>query len=190
MFYSALPETLLSCSKRNKPSPREWEAGERRDSADMAERKQIQRRLNEQVLERAAADPQWRQRFLEDPKTATAEFPEVQRFREMYETEAPPDAMPTQKEELRQLNRSFWEKVLERAAADPLWKQQLLDDPEATLRVADFPELERVEELRQSAETSWEAEVAGHVLTNPYQYTSRQEGFCCPFYTLKQTMYH
>jgi hypothetical protein len=163
----------------------------------MTERKQLQRRLNEQVLERAAADPQWRQRFIEDPETATVEFPEIQRFREMYEIEAPPDAMlTTAQEELRQLNRSLWEKVLDRAASDPLWKQQLLDDPEATLRVDDFPELKRVEELRQSAEFSGEAEVAGHVMpgssqvmTDPFQYTSMQKGFCCPFYTLKQTNY-
>jgi hypothetical protein len=163
---------------------------------DMEERKQLQRSLNEQVLERATADFQWKQQFIEDPETATAEFPEVHRFRETYEIEAPPDVMPTHKEELGQLNRSFWEKVLNRAASDPLWKQQLLDDPEATLSVDDFPELKRVEELQQSAEPSGQAEVAGHlmpgtsqVMTDPYQYTSMQKGFCCPFYTLKQTNY-
>jgi hypothetical protein len=86
-------------------------------------------------------------------------------------------------------------------STDPVWKQQLLDDPEATLSVEDFPELKRVEELQQSTQqTSWEAgvaehgrpnepEVAGHVMPNPYELTSRQQGFCCPFYTIRQTVY-
>ena len=88
----------------------------------------------------------------------------------------------------RQLHRSLTQKILDKAASDPQWKQQLIDDPEAAMRTANFPELKRVEELRQSAE------VAGHVLTNPYnvmtdpyRYTSLQQGYCCAFYTLAQT---
>jgi hypothetical protein len=99
------------------------------------------------------------------------------------------ESRPPTPEQLWQLNRSLTEKVLDRAASDPAWKQQLLDDPEAAFRAANFPELERVEEMRQSAETLREAEVVGHVGTDPYQYTSRQQGFCCPFYTLKPTNY-
>jgi hypothetical protein len=37
-------------------------------------------------------------------------------------------------EEYRQLHRSLTEKVLERTASDPAWKQQLLDDPQAVMR--------------------------------------------------------
>lgn len=73
------------------------------------------------------------------------------------------------------------------AGRDHLWKQQLLDDPQAVMRPDNFPEIVELEELRQSAETSREAEVVGHVGTDPYRYTSVQRGYCCPFYTLGQT---
>jgi hypothetical protein len=66
------------------------------------------------------------------------------------------EGMPTP-EEFRQLNRSLMEKVLDRAASDPAWKQQLLDDPEAAMRAAGFPEVQRVEEMRQSVGTPHEA---------------------------------
>jgi hypothetical protein len=149
---------------------------------------QLNRSLTEKMLDKAASDPEWKQQLLDDPEAATTGFPEAQRLRETYES-APPEAMPTPQEEYRRLQWSLWEKVLDRAASDPAWKQRLLDDPEAAFRAANFPELERVEEMRQSAQSSREAEVVGHVGTNPYEYTSRQQGFCCPFYTLKQTNY-
>jgi hypothetical protein len=47
---------------------------------------------------------------------------------------------PTTPEQLRQLNRTLMEKVLDRAASDPEWKRRLLDDPEAAITEADFPE--------------------------------------------------
>ena len=50
---------------------------------------QLQRRLNEQVLERAAADPEWRQRLIEDPETAMADIPEARQVREQYESARP-----------------------------------------------------------------------------------------------------
>ncbi|MDQ3834343.1 MAG: hypothetical protein M3315_12090 [Actinomycetota bacterium] len=97
---------------------------------------------------------------------------------------------PPTPEQSRQLNRSLTEKVLDMAASDPAWRQQLLDDPQAAMRAANFPELKRVEEMRQSMKTSPPAaEVGGHVMTNPYELTSRQQGFCCQFYTLGQTNY-
>jgi hypothetical protein len=44
--------------------------------------------------------------------------------------------MPPTLEQIRQLNPSLMEKVLDKALSDPLWKQQLLDDPEtAMLRI-------------------------------------------------------
>ncbi len=33
-------------------------------------------------------------------------------------------------EQIRQLNRTLTEKVLDRAVSDPAWTQQLLDDPQ------------------------------------------------------------
>ena len=74
----------------------------------------------------------------------------------MAETPRGPGAPP---EEYRQLYRSLTEKILDRAASDPTWKQRLLDDPEAAMRAANFPELERVEEMRAGA-----GEVRGHAL--------------------------
>ncbi len=42
----------------------------------------------EQVREQAAADPQPKQRFLDDPNAAAVEFAEGQTLREMYESGA------------------------------------------------------------------------------------------------------
>ena len=86
--------------------------------------------------------------------------------------------MPPVPEEYRQLNRSLMEKVLDRAASDPAWKQQLLDDPEAALRATGFPEVRRIEEMRQSVGTPHEADVAGQAAAVPtYQWQ------CCGWYT-------
>ncbi len=76
--------------------------------------------------------------------------------------------MPT-REQLRQLHRSLNEKVLDRAASDPQWKQLLLDDPDAALREAGFPEFQRIEELRQR-EAQEEAEVTGQMRTGQPKY--------------------
>jgi hypothetical protein len=69
-------------------------------------------------------------------------------------------------EEVRQLNRSLTKKVLDRAASDPAWKQQLIDDPEAAMQEANFPEPHRLEEIRQSigsATLPEEEEVKGQI---------------------------
>ena len=54
--------------------------------------------------------------------------------------------------------------MLDRAASDSAWKQRLLDDPEAAMREANFPELKRIGEMRKSTWGSREegAEVLGH----------------------------
>ncbi len=140
----------------------------------MAEIPRLRRRLTEQMLERAAADPQWRQQFIEDPETATGEFSEARELRELYEsgarpTEQLPEATTTMpspahlREEYSQLNRSLAEKILDRAATDAHWKQQLLGDPDVAIREADFPEFQQLEEMRQSMRGSQEegAEVRG-----------------------------
>lgn len=72
------------------------------------------------------------------------------------------ERMPPTPEEVRQLNRDLMEKVLDKACSDPAWKQQLLDDPQAAFRAANFPEHNRFEEMRRSARSSQEgAEVRG-----------------------------
>lgn len=92
------------------------------------------------------------------------------------------ESMPPTVEQTRQLNRSLTEKVLDRAASDPAWRQQLLDDPQAAMRVANSPELKRVEEMHRSVEAPREAEVGSHVMPNPTPYS--RYNYCCTFYTL------
>jgi hypothetical protein len=53
----------------------------------------------------------------------------------------PPD---TTIEGARRLHRGLTEKVLDRAATDPQWRQRLLDDPEAAMQEANFPEVEQL----------------------------------------------
>ena len=120
------------------------------------------RDLTEKVLDRATSDPLWKQQFLDDPEGATSEFPEAQWFRETTEA-PPPEAMPIPQEEYRQLQRSLWEKMLDQAESDPLWRQQLIDDQEATMAAANFPEIERLEEMRQQSE-----QVVGQQLGSSY----------------------
>ena len=67
-------------------------------------------------------------------------------------------------EEIRQLNRSLMEQMLDKAASDPEWKQRLLDDPEAAIVEAGFPEAEKLREIQASAQAE-EAEVVGHMGT-------------------------
>ena len=62
-------------------------------------------------------------------------------------TESTPPITP---EQLRQLNRDLMEKVLDRAASDPEWKQRLLDDPEVAMVEAGFPEARQLEQMLAS----------------------------------------
>ena len=70
------------------------------------------------------------------------------------------EGMPPTLEQSRQLNRSLTEKVLDRAASDPQWKQQLIDDPEAAMRTANFPETQQLQQMQPGAGAS-EEEVRG-----------------------------
>jgi hypothetical protein len=81
------------------------------------------------------------------------------RFRDMA------GSVPTHEEEYRQLYRNLTEKVLDKAASDPQWKQQLLDEPQMALQAAGFPEIQRLDEVRQSAAPQEEEEVAGQAST-------------------------
>jgi hypothetical protein len=140
--------------------------------------RQLSRRLNEQVLEQAAADPQWKQRFLDDPAATTAEFAEAQRLREMYETGALPaaGAMPTPQEEYRRLQRSLWEKVRDTAASAPEWTQPLLANPAAAM--GEFAEAHRLGEMVKPAEMR---ERAGEEV-----YGQRRAGGGLETYTLQE----
>ncbi len=73
------------------------------------------------------------------------------------------EGMPPTAEEIRQMNRDLMEKILDRAASDPEWKQRLLDDPEAAMQEAGFPEAERLREMQASAQFAQE-EVRGQQL--------------------------
>jgi hypothetical protein len=66
-------------------------------------------------------------------------------------------------EEYQQLNQRLTERMLDKAASDPLWKQWPLTAPEADMRKANFPEYQGLEEVRQK-----EAEVRGHINLLPY----------------------
>ncbi len=79
-------------------------------------------------------------------------------------------------EELRQLNRALMEKVLDRAASDPAWKERYLDDPDAAMREADFPEVQQIEQVRQRMDDQEQAEVMGHADWGPVSYPFRSAG--------------
>jgi hypothetical protein len=68
---------------------------------------------------------------------------------------------PMMPEEIRRLKRDLMEKVLDKAASDPVWKQRLLDDPEAAIEEAGFPESRQLREMQASLEAEEEAEVSG-----------------------------
>ena len=71
------------------------------------------------------------------------------------------ESTPLTQEQARELNRSLMEKLLDRAASDPAWKQQLLDDPEAALREANFPETQQIQRMLE------QAEARGHIFPTP-----------------------
>ncbi len=69
---------------------------------------------------------------------------------------------PSTPEDVRQLNRDLMEKVLDKAAEDPEWKQRLLDGPEVAMREAGCPEAERLNKM-QSLPVE-DSEVRGHMV--------------------------
>ncbi len=72
------------------------------------------------------------------------------------------ESTPPTPEQLRQMNRDLMEKVIDKAASDPGWKQRLLDDPEAAMMETDFPEAHQLREKQVSVEATEEADVKGH----------------------------
>ncbi|HEX2053249.1 MAG TPA: hypothetical protein VHJ78_05915, partial [Actinomycetota bacterium] len=65
-------------------------------------------------------------------------------------------------EQTKQLQRNLTEKILDRAASDPEWRQRLLEDSEAALQEANFPELQQIGQGTQR-DRQEETEVAGQV---------------------------
>ncbi len=81
------------------------------------------------------------------------------------EKEMTEENTPQTPEQLRRLNRALMEKVIDKAASDEQWKQRLLDDPEAAMAEAGFPEAERLRGTYEGAPT--EEEVIGQVYESP-----------------------
>jgi hypothetical protein len=172
--------------------PRERRQGKEEfgDMAEIQELERKQRKLAERVIERAEADPEWKRQYIEDPPTALGDMPEAQRLWEMDESVRPPEQPPeatmvTPIEEYKQLLQSLTEKVLDRAATDPLWKQRLLDDAPSAMREAGFLEVKRLDEIRQ------EEEVRGHLdLMSLDAGTLDAERRCRPYYTCYNRTYY
>ena len=78
------------------------------------------------------------------------------------------EQIPTQ-EEYRLLEKTLMEKVLERSANDPQWRQWLIEDPEAAMGEAAFPEAQKLMEINERLRAMQEdAEVVGHIDTGMY----------------------
>ncbi len=92
------------------------------------------------------------------------------------------ESMPPTLEQLRQLNRDLMERVIDKAASDPEWKQRLLDDPEVAIGEAGFPEAQRLQQMQEANAGVEEAEVTGQELPRnpPYTYGAVR-GVCKPY---------
>ena len=64
----------------------------------------------------------------------------------MTESTPPEGIQPLTHEQARQLRRSLTEKVLDKAASDPEWRQLLIEDPELAMREAEFEEAQQLEQ--------------------------------------------
>jgi hypothetical protein len=71
------------------------------------------------------------------------------------------ESVPPTLEQTRQLHRSLTQKVLDKAQSDPQWKQQLIDDPEAAMQAAGFPEIQQLGQMQASAWPQQGEEVRG-----------------------------
>jgi hypothetical protein len=97
-------------------------------------------------------------------------IPEARQLQEIL-PEAP--TLPINaREEYRQVSQRLTEKILDRAASDPTWKQLLLDDRATALRAANFPEIEKLDELRHRAEVEGQMlPLGGHYYPYPCPFT-------------------
>lgn len=91
------------------------------------------------------------------------------------------ESAPVTLAQAQQLNRSLTEKVLDRAESDPQWKQRLIEDSEAAMREAGFPEIQQLQQMQQAAlGASPEGEVTGQEFIGGYPCTP---GYYCVWYT-------
>ena len=98
------------------------------------------------------------------------------------------ESTPPTLEQSRQLQRSLTEKVLDKAASDPQWRQRLLEDSEAAMRDAGFPEVERLAEIDQASRPrSQEGEEVRGQQWLPW-YPGGGYGYC-PWYCYWYTYY-
>lgn len=68
------------------------------------------------------------------------------------------ESIPPTPEQFRQLNRGLMEKVLDKAASDPVWKERFLEDSEAAIQEAGFPELRSLQRVYETAVRAQESE--------------------------------
>jgi hypothetical protein len=112
----------------------------------MADEQQERMRQRQQrivdVLTRAADDPQLRHRLLDNPRSLLAD---------------PNDSTPPLPEHVQELRRQIIGQLVDRAAADPAFRQQLAGDLREAVRTAGLAP--QMEQLR--AELPAKAEVVG-----------------------------
>jgi hypothetical protein len=70
----------------------------------------------------------------------------------------PPEGGPLTFVQTQQLHRSLTEKVLDRAASDPEWRQLLIEDPERAMREANFPEAQELGQAQQLGQTQMQGQ--------------------------------
>ncbi len=77
------------------------------------------------------------------------------------------EGTPFGPEQFRQMNRDLMEKVIDKAASDPGWKERFLEDSEAAIQEAGFPELRSLQKVYETAVRAQvsEDEVQGHDMT-------------------------
>ncbi len=77
-------------------------------------------------------------------------------------------------EEYQQAKKTLLEKTLDKAASDPDWKQQYIENQEEAVRNAGFPEYERLQATRQQLRRAQPAN-ADDVQGHDYVYVDEDE---------------
>ena len=74
-------------------------------------------------------------------------------------------------DEYRQLERDLREKILDKAANDPEWGRQYVESPDEAMQAANFPEAQKLAEMRQSLKpfNPEDEDVQGHDYSYYYE---------------------
>ncbi len=99
------------------------------------------------------------------------------------------ESTPATLAQAQQLNRSLTEKVLDRAESDPQWRQRLIEDPEAAMREAGFPEAQQLQQM-QGAGASQGGEVTGQEYSPVGQNEYGFPGTCGPRWSCSWWTYY